>query len=536
MIHLNILINFKGGIEMKSKRVLSLVLAGMLSMVTVTGCGNKASETAEKGAKELSNEKISIKYWVPFSANQYIKSLNESEMYKELEKRTNVHVDFTHPAEGQEEEQFNLMINSKDLPDVIESYAMDYKGGYDKAIADGVYLRLNELIDKYAPNFKKLLKDDPELARQVTTDGGNIYAFPVVGIDKNEPAWWGPVVRKDWLKDLGLSEPTSIDEWYNVLKQFKEKKHASAPLMISKKGIDPYGTFMSAFNIGYDFYKEGNTVKYGEIEPGFKDYLTTMNKWYSEGLIDKDFATRDSKSKNAVITSGKAGAYMTEYSLVDQHMASIKNVDPKAELGATVQPALHAGENVHFRVVNNRNGGYEAVITSSCKNPERVVKWLDYAYSKEGYMLFNYGIEGKSYKIVDGKPQFTDLLLKNPDGLDYWTVCNKWKLDVGPYLRDYKAVPEFSSVDKDCMDKWTKAETDYVMPPVNLTAEENDEYSSIMNDVDTYKGEMILKFIMGKEPLSKFDDYVAQLKKMGIDKAIKIQQAALDRYNNRKIN
>lgn len=515
--------------------MLSLTLGALLTMTAVVGCNKTKPTQGENEPGKGEKKNISIKYWVPFTPNQLIKSLNESEMYKELEKRTGVHVDFIHPAEGQELEQFNILVNSKELPDVIQTYAGEYKGGIDKAIEDGVYLRLNELIDKYAPNYKKLLENDPELARQVTTDKGNIYTFPIVREDKDEPAWWGPVVRKDWLDELGLKEPATIDEWYNVLKQFKEKKNAQAPLIISKKGIDPYGTIVSAFDIGPYFYKKNNVVKYGPMEANFKEYLTTMNKWYNEGLIDKDFATRDKKSRESVITSGKAGAFLTEYALVDQYAAAIKGTDPKAVFAPTVQPSLKPGENVNYRVVNDANGGYEAVITTACKNPEEVVKWFDYAYGKEGYMLFNYGIEGTSYTMVDGKPKFTDIMTKNPDGLDFWAVCNKYKLEVGPYLRDYKAVPEFTSFDKDAMNKWTKAGADYVIPPVTLTPEENERYSEIMGDIDTYRDEMVLKFITGKEPISKFDSYVEQLKKMKIEEAIKIYQAALGRYNNRKV-
>ncbi|MBZ9685626.1 extracellular solute-binding protein [Clostridium estertheticum] len=526
---------------MKSKRALSLTLVAMLAMSMLAGCGDKAKTTASSDSKSTaaskpsSNEKITIKYWVPFASNQYIKSLTESEMYKELEARTNVHVEFIHPTEGQELEQFNLLMTQKDLPDVIQTYSTNYKGGFDKAVADGAFIRLNELIDKNAPNFKKLRQEDPELARQTITDQGNITAFPVVGVDKNEPAWWGPVIRKDWLDELGLKEPTTIDEWYNMLTQFKVKKKAEAPLVFRKSGIDPYGTLVSAYGIGPSFYKKDDVVKYGPMEPEFKEYLATLNKWYKEGLIDKDFATRDKKSREALITSGKVGAYITEYALVDQYAAAIKTTEPKAEFAPLVQPSLKAGENVHYRVTNPRNGGYEAVITSSCKNPEAVVKWFDYAYSQEGFMLFNYGTEGKSYTMVDGKPKFTELLTKDPSGLDFWTVCNKYKLDIGPYLRDYKAIPAFTKIDSDCMDKWTKAEADYVIPPTNMTPEENDTYSSIMGDIDTYRDEMVLKFIIGKEPLSNFDKYVGQLKKMRVEEVIKIQQDALDRYNTRKI-
>ncbi|GMK37457.1 hypothetical protein PCCS19_05110 [Paenibacillus sp. CCS19] len=71
------------------------------------------------------------------------------------------------------------------------------------------------------------------------------------------------------------------------------------------------------------------------------------------------------------------------------------------------------------------------------------------------------------------------------------------------------------------------------MPPVSIAVEDSSRYASIMTDVNTYKDEMILKFIMGAEPLDKFDRFVETLKGLGIDEAIQIQQSALERYNNR---
>jgi putative aldouronate transport system substrate-binding protein len=73
-----------------------------------------------------------------------------------------------------------------------------------------------------------------------------------------------------------------------------------------------------------------------------------------------------------------------------------------------------------------------------------------------------------------------------------------------------------------------------VMPPVTLTAEESSKTASIMNDVTTYRDEMIGKFVMGAEPIENFDKFVATMKSMGVDEAIKARQAALDRYNSRK--
>lgn len=71
------------------------------------------------------------------------------------------------------------------------------------------------------------------------------------------------------------------------------------------------------------------------------------------------------------------------------------------------------------------------------------------------------------------------------------------------------------------------------MPLVTPTAEESSRYASIMNDVTTFYDEMVNRFIMGVEPMDNFDQFVETIKAMGIEEAIAIQQAALERYNSR---
>ncbi|WP_375533103.1 hypothetical protein [Paenibacillus terreus] len=83
------------------------------------------------------------------------------------------------------------------------------------------------------------------------------------------------------------------------------------------------------------------------------------------------------------------------------------------------------------------------------------------------------------------------------------------------------------------MTLWSNITQEKRMPPVSISVEDSSRYSSIMTDVNTFKDEMILKFIMGTEPLDNFDNYVEMLKGLGIEEAIQIQQAALERYNNR---
>jgi putative aldouronate transport system substrate-binding protein len=525
--------------------------------------GEQTTDTGEQTSDgtvtlPLTQEPVTFTYWVPLAsgAREVIPDYSKNFVYEELEKLTNVKIEFIHPA-GSKQEQFNLMVGSGDLPDIIEQGEL-YKGGMDRAIADGIYIRLNELVDEYAPNFKKLIESNPELKKEVTTDEGNLTGFGMITSDVygtpdnpvpldvvRESPWTGPFIRKDWLDDLGLSIPTTLDEWYTALKAFKEQKNADAPIifMNHENGIDTTaGTFVSAFDIGPAFYLDtkDNKVKYGPIEPGFKEYLTVMNKWYSEGLIDPDFPTRDDASCQALYMSGEAGAVLQEGTglVLEGRAAGI-------EFTAAPYPKKDASSEIHWRYKNPLCRATYGVITTACENPELAVKWFDYHYTEDGFKLFNFGPEGRSYDGLDekGRPKYFDYI--EVDGRQYPLAANNYegfdkinttfRVHNGPYLKsDLRANPRRWMEDLEAMRApWAETPDDYVLPPITMTAEEGDEYASIMSDVDTYKDQMILKFIMGTEPISSFDNYVEQVKSLGIDKAIAIQEAALKRYNER---
>ncbi|NTV91198.1 MAG: ABC transporter substrate-binding protein, partial [Clostridiales bacterium] len=171
-------------------------------------------------------------------------------------------------------------------------------------------------------------------------------------------------------------------------------------------------------------------------------------------------------------------------------------------------------------------------ITADCKEPEIAARWIDYMFSEEGSLLLNYGIEGDTFTMVDGKPQFTDKIVKNPEGLSVEQCRNKYLANAWAKVYDWNTVYQSNSAKvKEAGSIW-KANMDYawIMPPVTITSDEGAEQSGIMGDINTYISEMIIKFIMGAEPLSKYDEFVNRVKEMNIDKVIQIQQAALDRY------
>jgi len=187
---------------------------------TTTASGAPAAASAEPLTLPIVTQPLTLSYWCPMSSNvsATMKTFGEIAAYKELEKRTGIHLEFQHPPLNQETEQFNLLTASGKYPDVIEyNWLSNAPGGPARFVKDGVIIRLNEQIDKYAPNLRRVLADHPEWRKQIITDEGDIYAFPFIRSDVKLLVSTGLAVRQDWLDKLGLKTPTTLDEWRTML-------------------------------------------------------------------------------------------------------------------------------------------------------------------------------------------------------------------------------------------------------------------------------------------------------------------------------
>ncbi len=434
------------------------------------------------------------------------------------------------------------MMTSGKLPDVIERIWTSVPGGPEKYIKDKKIVRLNEYIDEYAPNFKKILEEHPEWKKMISTDEGSIYSFPFLRQDELNLTFYGPVIRKDWLEQLDLEIPETIDEWHTVLKAFKEQdpngngENDEIPLLIDKDAITS-NAFVGAWGITNGFYHIDSVVKYGPIQPEYKEFLSLMNKWYEEGLIDKEYVATDDKLKDAKVTNDQLGALMGYSGSSILRYMQLKKDDPDFALTGAPYPVLKKGEIPPFNLAEVNYNGVGAAITADNENIEETVKWLDYKYGEEGFRLFNFGIEGESYEMIDGYPTYKEVITDNPDGKSMseglaMYVPAGWS---GPFIQAKEYAEQYNNLPEqlEALENWKKGSNERAMPLVTPTQDESSEYASIMNDINTFKSEMINKFIMGEEPLSKFDDFVKTIESMGIDRATEIQQNALKRYNDR---
>ncbi|MDR1914137.1 MAG: extracellular solute-binding protein [Clostridiales bacterium] len=488
----------------------------------------------------LVSEPFTIHIWAPTSAGiqKTMTNLNESYYYQELEKRTGVSVEFTHPALGEELNAFNLLINSGQYPDIVELQpGLTYPGGLDKGIADGVILRLNDLIESSAPNYKYFLETIPITQKEASTNEGNYAAFYSISVDGPQPPWMGMVVRKDWLDSLNMEVPVTFDDWHTMLTAFKEEKGAIAPMMLQNYGYVPLDIFHGGYGFANsaEYFQIDNVIHYAPLEEGHREYVQMMNQWFTEGLIDQDFASKeDFTPAKDYTTTGKAGAFWEMYHVISSNydMATEEGY----ELIAVAAPSKTAGEQLHVRQTNTTTGMVSWALTSAASDPEKIVKWIDYGYSPEGDILAAYGVEGVSMEIgSDGKPAFNELIYANPDGLSFSEAYNYYAKHGGAVAyhwdREYAGQPD---VNLNAQPIWmSNADGDWMLPPITLSTEEGTEHAQIYTDIQTYTREMVVKFITGQESLENYDQYVEQLKSMGIERCMEIQQAALDRFNSK---
>lgn len=552
---------------MVKRKLLALMTVATIVILSLVGCsssGGSNSSSSKDTAKNTQGEGTetsegvtevefsypmntdkTLTYWGTLNQNvsPNFSNLGETPFAKAWMEQTGVQIEFQHPPAGQDQEQFSLLLADGNLPDMMEYPWMNYPGGPEKAISDNAIIPLNDVFEQYCPNLMAYLKANPDIDKMIKTDEGHYYVFPFIRGDQVLCNTIGLMVREDWLKDLNLEVPTTIDEWHTVLTRFKEEKGATSPFSYeyTMGVLTEENPFTYAFNTSKNFYLNSDgTIHFGAVEPGYKDFLATFAQWYKEGLIDQDLATLALDQVSAKMTNGSAGASIGwAGSRMGVWINAAQATDPNYMLVAAPYPTLNKGDKPEMGQIENRYPNQGGVaITTSCDDVEIAARLLDYDYSEAGHMLFNFGIEGESYTMVDGYPTYTSQVLNNPDG---WPLAQSLSAYIrgnynGPFVQDKRYLEQYYMIASQKVSNQIWGATNaaaHKIPPISPNSEESQEISFIMNEINTYRDEMTLKFIFGDESLDKFDDYVSTIESMGLDRALEIQNASLARYKSR---
>jgi putative aldouronate transport system substrate-binding protein len=525
-------------------------LATVLSACSQSESDSGASQTKNEPSKGVNpsgfpivNQPITLK--MVGAKEAFHADWDKMFFFQEYEKMTNVKFQFaTFPKESYEERK-NILLATSDLPDIFFRGYITPKEEITYG-NQGVYIPLNDLIDKYAPNLKALNEKDPSIFKNITQPDGKIYSLPAItgypDIGANK-AW----INKKWLDKLGLAMPTTTDEYYKVLKAFKEGdpngngKNDELPITGSTPTANPslfFPGLQGAWGLGtlggpmadsfIDASSDGK-LRFFAAEPQYKELLQYMNKLWSEKLIDPEILTQKEPQFTAKGDQGIIGSFI--------QMNNPIAAGPKYSDDYVPMPVLKGphGDKLWSNIYPAVEGTGTFVITSKNKYPEASMRWVDYFYGDEGVKFWRLGIENKTFKSSpDGSYTYIDDIQNNTKGLTLTQSIGQhfvWPGGGFPTIAlfKYKAKDKYTDLQVEA-GKMYAPSFPKQLPRLMFTKEETDELSALQNDINTYVNEMRLKFVTGVEPFSNWDNYTSRLKQMKVDKLVAIHTTAYERW------
>jgi putative aldouronate transport system substrate-binding protein len=389
---------------MKQKEFLIL---GILVLALLGGCGGKK---AAAPVETTAGTKTPITFTF-FNSNLGVDLPFTDPVAKKIQEDTGVTLSVGHPVAG-DTQAIALLLASGELPDCI----FDPQNGVSTFLEANAIIPLDDLIDQYGPNIKKLYGRYFNRLR-LSTEDPRIYRFPSYPVNQ---AYWQTdgimQVQHAVLKELGYPKMESLADVEQALKAYY-RAHPTIdgqPALPLSFPFDGYGWLFAVGNAGgfmagwpddgeYVVDQETLEATYKWILPEMKDYPRWLNKMYNEGLLDPETFTQTNDTFMAKIAAGRV----------------LSTALPRWYYGSAITSLLADGKPertyAYLPIVNNASiksrlmvdygfaGGWGIMITTKCKDPARVVEFFDYMCSEEAQILVNWGIEGENYDIVDGK-------------------------------------------------------------------------------------------------------------------------------------
>jgi len=447
---------------------------------------------------------------------------------KALEEKFNVDFVFELTSSADYDEKLNTVLAGGDMPDVFMAKTSTMAQYYDT----GIVRVLDDLLAQYAPNLLAQWESHG-LTRNVKADDGHYYY--VTTIDESDIMECCGWINKDMLDACELEIPTSYDELYEVLKVFKEKGGEDVIPMSNGPWYNvpqpiwhAFGTFNS-----WMYYNDEDGYVFAPYyyADATKAALTWMNKVYEEGLLDSEYLTRSADDINALCAEGKIG-YMVTWA---DHAAAVAE---GGSYGCNYVPVPVLDNTIGTqKYIGNKNATNWCMYISGTASDAVAQRWLeivDYIFSEEGILLMDYGIEGDTFEYVDGKPVLTAKVMESELGELNGRRSFGMEPQGFPHLATWDG---WSAVLWQCTVDVTNANAPYVRPQLpNLTGtfEEETELANIMGDINNYVTTSLAQFITGDLDIeAEWDNFIAQLETMGIERASEINAAKFARWLER---
>ncbi len=333
---------------------------------------------------------------------------------------------------GDATEKLNTMLASNTLPDII---AIDRgAAANDQYIANGAVIPLDDLIEEYAPNIKAQLGDTLDKVRNL--NDGKVYGLPSWFQDEVAPsAVFGFNIRMNYVKELGYYDTYvekgyfTQDEFIQLLRDWKEKYpeingNKTIPLCFNadNQSATLY-CFRGMYGIDQYYVTEDGQLQHRLRHPESKNMYLFMNELYREGLIDVDWPS----NKKALFDEKVSGGYVLAAPEAYWNIANTAlkiQPDGSEDLDNMMYPFMVCADGVTPEETTygptSVLGWTYTYISSSNPDPVGTIKFMDWLMSEEGQYITQWGPEGVTWNMVDGKRVLTETATEELNK-DFWT-------------------------------------------------------------------------------------------------------------------
>ncbi len=492
-------------------RRLSLMTAALLALL---GCGAWvfAGPTAEGGAERVRQVELTVMLNEGSATN-----VNpEAPSYRVITAKTGVKINFQPIPSSDYTQKIRTLIATNNVPDI----ALIGSGELIDFGASGAFLELDSYIDRYAPEFKRVMAANPWIKK--LTISGKLYAFPTVSRDDvtKSPLMF---TRVDLLKRHAIGTPKTVNDLYSMLKALKTLYPDSLPYtsrgsgMLQSVALYSLG---SGQGIYYDKDVDGGRYVYAPTSPQYRRAVEYLARLYKEQLLDPDYAVTSNQQWQEKNGSGKGLFSYDNPIFMDTMNKALEKTKPGARFAMIPVVATETGMR-RFQLYVVHPARYW-VIGAKTKDPVAAVRLFNWLYSEDGCNVRNFGILGEHYTIEGGKPTFKPSYLASFAGRgDLYTLVQN-ELGVAynnftPYLDN--TLLKVSQTGE--LQKWWFVDVaadparDYPELDPPFTAAERQKIKDIRSALSTLEKESFDKFVMGAWPISQFEQVVKQMNEKG---------------------